>query len=168
MLAIDRSAAVVRVGVGFDAHQFSEDTNRPLVLGGKRIEGSRGLEGHSDADAVVHALCDAILGAAGLGDIGRHFPDDDPDLVGVDSTVILAKVVAMIANAGWMIANADCTILAEEPVLGSHLPAMSERLSLLAGAPVNVKATRAERMGAIGRGEGIACFAVVLVEPDGS
>lgn len=154
----------MRAGLGFDVHPFSTDAGRPLVLGGARIDGSPGLAGHSDADVVVHALCDAFLGAAGLGDIGRHFRDDDPALHGADSTAILAEVLLMVADAGWSVANADCTIVAESPILGAHLPIMSELLSSFAGAPVNVKATRAEGLGAIGRVEGIACMAVALLE----
>ncbi len=158
----------MRAGLGFDVHPFSDDAGRPLVLGGVRIDGSPGLAGHSDADVVVHALCDAVLGAAGLGDIGRHFRDDDPALYGVASAVILSEVLLMAADAGWAVANADCTIIAESPLLARHLPIMSELLSSSTGAPVNVKATRAEGLGAIGRVEGIACMAVALLEPTGN
>ncbi len=154
----------MRIGQGFDVHRFSADPSRRLVLGGVRIDG-RGLEGHSDADVVAHALADAVLGAAGLGDIGTHFPDTDPALAGADSLELLARSVAMARGAGLGPVNADCTILAEEPRLAPHTPSMAGRLAERLGAPVSVKATRGEGMGAIGRAEGIACLAVVLLAP---
>ncbi len=155
----------MRIGQGIDVHRFSEDPDRRLVLGGVEIEGARGLAGHSDADAVCHALADAMLGALGLGDLGRHFADTDPAWEGADSTELLRAVVAMAADEGYACANADCTVLADTPRLAPHTPAMAERLGTVVGAPVSVKATRAEGMGAIGRAEGIACVAVVLMEP---
>lgn len=158
----------MRVGQGFDVHPFADDPSRPLVLGGVRIDGERGLAGHSDADAVAHALADALLGAAGLGDLGSLFPDTDPALAGADSLLLLAKVVAEVAAAGFRPVNADCTLVAERPRLAGHVPAMEERLGAVLGAPASVKATRAEGLGALGRAEGIACLAVVLVEPLGS
>ncbi|HXZ61704.1 MAG TPA: 2-C-methyl-D-erythritol 2,4-cyclodiphosphate synthase [Acidimicrobiales bacterium] len=154
----------MRVGQGIDAHRFSEDPARPLVLGGVVIEGARGLEGHSDADAVCHALADAVLGALGLGDLGRHFPDTDPSWAGADSVALLAEVVRMAAAEGFACVNADCTVVAEAPRLAPHTAAMVERLGAVLGSPVSVKATRAEGMGALGRSEGIACLAVVLME----
>jgi 2-C-methyl-D-erythritol 2,4-cyclodiphosphate synthase len=154
----------VRIGQGVDVHRFSEDPQRRLVLGGVEIEGARGLAGHSDADAVCHALADAVLGAVGLGDLGRHFPDTDPAWEGADSMGLLRAAVAMAADQGYACTNADCTVLAEAPRLAPHTPAMVQRLESVLGAPVSVKATRAEGMGAIGRAEGIACFAVVLME----
>ena len=155
----------VRIGQGIDIHRFSEDPHRPLVLGGVVIEGARGLGGHSDADAVCHALADAVLGAVGLGDLGRHFPDTDPVWEGADSVALLTEVVRMAAEQGFACANADCTIVADTPRLAPHTAAMAERLSAVLGAPVSVKATRAEGIGALGRAEGIACLAVVLMEP---
>ena len=154
----------LRVGQGFDVHPFSEDRSRPLVLGGVVVEGSRGLSGHSDADVLSHALSDALLGGAGLGDIGRHFPDTDPRYEGADSLQLLSDVVALVAGAGLRVANADCTLLAERPKLSQVLPVMAERLTAVLGAPVSVKASRGEGLGAIGRAEGIACLAVVLLD----
>ncbi len=154
----------LRVGQGFDVHPFSEDRSRPLVLGGVMVEGSPGLSGHSDADVLSHALSDALLGAAGLGDIGRHFPDTDPRYEGADSVQLLSDVVGLVADAGLRAANADCTLLAERPKLSQVLPAMAERLSAVLGAPVSVKASRGEGLGAIGRAEGIACLAIVLLD----
>jgi 2-C-methyl-D-erythritol 2,4-cyclodiphosphate synthase len=130
-----------------------------------QIEGARGLGGHSDADAVCHALADAVLGAVGLGDLGRHFPDTDPVWEGADSVTLLTEVVRMAAEQGFAAANADCTIVADTPHLAPHTTAMVVRLSTVLGAPVSVKATRAEGLGALGRAEGVACLAVVLMEP---
>lgn len=137
------------------------------MLGGVPItgDGAQGLAGHSDADALAHAVADAVLGAAGLGDLGRHAPDTDPRWRDADSMDILAHVLALSAGAGWAPVNADCTVVAERPHLAPFLGAMGHRLSAALGAPVNVKATRAEGMGAIGRAEGIACLAVVLLGP---
>jgi 2-C-methyl-D-erythritol 2,4-cyclodiphosphate synthase len=154
----------VRIGQGVDVHPFSEDPHRPLVLGGVVIEGGRGLKGHSDADAVCHALADAVLGALGLGDLGQHFPDTDPAWEGADSVALLTEVLRMAAQEGYACANADCTVVADTPRLAPHTPAMVEKLSSVLGAPVSVKATRAEGLGALGRAEGIACLAVVLME----
>ena len=154
----------MRVGQGIDVHSFSEDPHRPLVLGGVVIEGARGLAGHSDADAVCHALADAILGAVGLGDLGRHFPDSDPAWEGANSIALLTEVVRMASAGGFAVANADCTIIADVPRLAPHTDAMVEELGRVINAPVSVKATRAEGLGALGRAEGIACMAVVLVE----
>jgi 2-C-methyl-D-erythritol 2,4-cyclodiphosphate synthase len=154
----------VRIGQGIDVHPFSEDPHRPLVLGGVVIEGGRGLKGHSDADAVCHALADAVLGALGLGDLGRHFPDTDPAWEGADSVALLTEVLRMASREGYACANADCTVVADAPRLAPHTPAMMEKLSSVLGAPVSVKATRAEGLGALGRAEGIACLAVVLME----
>ena len=153
----------MRVGIGHDTHRLEE--GRPLWLGGVRVEHPRGLAGHSDADVVAHALADAVLGAAGLGDIGTHFPDTDPAHAGADSLGILARSVAMAAQSGWVPVNGDCTVLAEAPRLAPFVPAMVGALGAALGAPVSVKATRAEGLGAIGRAEGIACLAVVLLGP---
>lgn len=156
----------MRVGQGIDIHRFSEDPHRPLVLGGVVIEGARGLAGHSDADAVCHALADAILGAVGLGDLGRHFPDTDPTWEGANSVTILTQVVQLAAAEGFECVNADCTIIADTPRLAPHTDAMIERLRQVIEAPVSVKATRAEGIGALGRAEGIACMAIVLMEQE--
>ena len=155
----------LRIGQGVDVHRFSDDPDRPLVLGGVVItgEGAQGLEGHSDADAVAHALGDALLGAAGLGDIGGHAPDTDPRWQGADSLVILASVTERVRRAGWVLVNADCTVVAERPRLAPYVGRMAERLAAVLGGPVNVKATTAEGLGALGRAEGIGCSAVVLV-----
>ncbi|MET1041360.1 MAG: 2-C-methyl-D-erythritol 2,4-cyclodiphosphate synthase [Acidimicrobiales bacterium] len=156
----------VRVGQGYDVHPFSEDPARPLVLGGVTVDGSSGLAGHSDADALAHACADAVLGAAGLGDLGDHFPDTDPEWSGADSLTLLAEVVRLAAEAGWRVVNLDATIIAERPKLGLLRPQMADRLTAVVGAPVSVKATTPEGLGPIGRGEGIACLAVALVEAD--
>ncbi len=153
----------VRVGQGFDIHRFSDDPARPLVLGGVFFEGSRGLVGHSDADAVAHAVADALLGAVGLGDIGQHFPDTDPQWKGVDSLVLLAEVARLVRAEGWEIGNVDTSVVCEEPKLAPRRDEMQRRLSEAAGAPVTVKGRRAEGLGALGRSEGIACWAVAIV-----
>jgi 2-C-methyl-D-erythritol 2,4-cyclodiphosphate synthase len=158
----------LRVGQGIDVHPFSDDPGRRLVLGGVDLtgEGAPGLAGHSDADAVAHAIGDAVLGAAGLGDLGRHAPDTDPRWRDADSLDLLRRVVALAADAGWVAVNADCTVVAERPRLAPHVDRMAALLTEVLGAPVNVKATRAEGLGALGRSEGIACTAVVLLAAD--
>jgi len=155
----------LRVGQGIDVHPFSDDPDRRLVLGGVDLtgQGAPGLAGHSDADAVAHAIGDAVLGAAGLGDLGRHAPDTDPQWRDADSLDLLRRVVDLAADAGWVAVNADCTVVAERPRLAPHVDRMAELLGQVLGAPVNVKATRAEGLGALGRAEGIACTAVVLL-----
>jgi 2-C-methyl-D-erythritol 2,4-cyclodiphosphate synthase len=160
-------AAGFRIGQGIDVHRFTDDPARTLVLGGVAITGPgiRGLEGHSDADVVAHAIADAVLGAAGLGDLGRHAPDTDPTWSGADSLDILTRVVELAGEAGWSPVNADCTVVAEQPKLAPYVTEMAERLGRVLRAPVNVKATRAEGLGALGRAEGIACTAVVLLQP---
>ena len=152
-----------RIGHGFDIHPFSEDPARRLVLGGVTIPGP-GLAGHSDADVIGHAICDALLGAAGMGDIGSHFPDTDPQFEGADSMDLLARVVRSVA-AHHRIANVDTTVVLEAPKLAPHRQEMQDRLEEVVGAPVSVKAKRAEALGALGRREGIACFAVALLMP---
>ena len=154
----------IRIGHGFDTHRFSGDSDRPLILGGVRFEDSPGLVGHSDGDAVAHAVTDALLSAAGLGDIGVLFPDTDDAWAGADSLVLLADAVAHLAEAGWMVVNADCTVVAEAPRIAPKRGEMEARLSGVVGAPVTVKGKRAEAMGALGRGEGLACWAVALIE----
>lgn len=136
-----------------------------MVLGGLEIEAVPGLEGHSDADVVCHALADALLGASGLGDLGEHFPDSDPKWVGARSVDMLEAVLEMLRGRGLAVQNADCTIICERPRLAELTPQMASRLSSLLDAPVSVKAKRAEGMGAIGRVEGIACLVVALVAP---
>jgi 2-C-methyl-D-erythritol 2,4-cyclodiphosphate synthase len=152
-----------RVGLGFDVHPFSPDPNRRLVLAGVALEG-RGLVGHSDADVIAHAVADALLGAAGLGDLGARFPDDDPRWEGADSMQLLAAVVADVASS-WRIGNVDCAVILEVPRLAAHRRAMEARLAEVVGAPASIKPKRAEGLGALGRGEGIACWAVAIVEP---
>lgn len=152
----------IRVGLGFDVHPFSDDPQRRLVLGGVHLEGP-GLRGHSDADAIAHACADALLGAGGLGDLGSHFPDTDPAWAGADSIAILIATAALLAQAGWVAVNIDCSVVLEAPRLAPHRAAMEANLSRAAGCPVTVKARRAEGLGAIGRSEGVACWAVALV-----
>jgi 2-C-methyl-D-erythritol 2,4-cyclodiphosphate synthase len=152
-----------RVGLGFDIHPFSDQAGRPLILGGVTIPGP-GLAGHSDADAVAHAICDALLGAAGLGDIGTHFPDDDPAYAGADSAELLTRVVQRVGR-DWEVGNVDVTVVIEAPKLAPYRLDMERRLTDLVGAPVSVKAKRAEALGALGRREGVACFAVALLVP---
>jgi 2-C-methyl-D-erythritol 2,4-cyclodiphosphate synthase len=144
-------------------HRFSTDPERVLVLGGVVFDGEPGLVGHSDADAVAHACADALLGAAGLGDIGEHFPDTDPAWAGADSMALLAEVVKMLADAGWRVVNVDCSVVCERPRIAPQRAAMVERLSAVVGAPVGVKGNRAEKLGAIGRSEGVVVMAVALV-----
>ena len=153
-----------RVGIGHDTHRLEE--GRPLILGGLRIAHPRGLVGHSDADVVCHAVADAILGAAGLGDIGEHYPDTHPERRGMDSTRLLAEVVALVERAGWRVINCDAIIHAQEPKLTPHKPAIRANLARLlrvAETAVNVKAKTGEHVGPVGRSEAIVCEAVVLV-----
>lgn len=154
----------LRTGLGFDVHRFSDEPSRLLVLGGVAFPGEAGLAGHSDGDVVCHALADALLGAVGLGDIGEHFSDLDPAWQGADSVGILARVAELLADAGWRLANADCSVVLEAPRLAPRRAAMAARLAEAAGGAVSVKAKRAEGLGALGRGEGIACWATALVE----
>jgi 2-C-methyl-D-erythritol 2,4-cyclodiphosphate synthase len=153
----------VRVGHGFDVHRFSDDPTRPLVLGGVRVSDGPGLAGHSDADAVAHACADALLGAAGLGDLGQHFPDTDPRWEGADSVELLAEVSRMVRADGWEIGNVDCSVVCDAPRLAPHRAEMERRLTDACAAPVTVKGRRAEGLGALGRREGIACIAVAVV-----
>jgi 2-C-methyl-D-erythritol 2,4-cyclodiphosphate synthase len=156
----------MRIGQGFDVHALVR--GRRLVIGGVAIPFDKGLAGHSDADVLIHAVCDALLGAAALGDIGRHFPDTDPQYRDADSRVLLRRVAAKVRDAGFSIANVDATILAEAPKMAPHIDAMIANLSSDIGVPagcVNVKAKTAERLGAIGRGEGIAAEAIALLVP---
>jgi 2-C-methyl-D-erythritol 4-phosphate cytidylyltransferase/2-C-methyl-D-erythritol 2,4-cyclodiphosphate synthase len=157
------AAPLPLVGIGFDIHRFSDDPDRVLVLGGVRFEDERGLEGHSDADAVAHACCDAILGVAGLGDIGSLFPDDDDRWRGADSTALLAEAAERVRRSGRRIGNIDCTVVTERPKIAPRRAEMQQRLSEAAGAPVTVRGKRAETLGALGRREGIACWAVAVL-----
>ena len=154
----------VRVGLGFDVHPFSDDPARALVLGGVRVGDGRGLAGHSDADVIAHAVADALLGAAGLGDLGGRFPDTDPEWAGADSLRLLARVVDDLQAAGCRTVNVDCAVLLEAPRLAPHREQMQQRLGDVVGADVSVKAKRPEGLGALGRAEGVACWAVALVE----
>lgn len=158
----------MKVGIGFDAHRFTP--GRPLMLGGVQVPHHEGLLGHSDADVLVHAVCDALLGALGQGDIGRHFPDTDPRYQGIDSLKLLQQVRNLAAAQGYACCNVDTVIIAEQPRLAAHLEAMqaniAECLGIAAGQ-VNVKATTTEGMGCTGRGEGIAAQAVVLIDTIG-
>jgi len=157
-------AGSLRIGHGIDVHRVSDDPARTLMLALVRIEGAPGLEGHSDADVATHALCDALLGGANLGDLGRHFPDSDPDYEGVPSRELLDATLRLVHAAGFSVSSADVTIIAERPRLAPYMDAMSEELSLMVGVAVSVKATTAEGLGALGRVEGIAATAVVLLE----
>lgn len=155
----------MRIGHGFDVHAFAPGDH--VVLGGVHIPHSRGIRAHSDGDVVIHALCDALLGAAALGDIGRHFPDSDPAWRGADSRVLLARVMQLLHDRHFRPAQADITVIAETPKLASHIPAMCANLAQdlhLSSDCVNVKATTTEKLGYLGRGEGIAVHAVALIE----
>ena len=154
----------MRIGQGIDAHRFAE--GRKLILGGVEIEHPQGMAAHSDGDVVLHALCDALLGAAGMGDIGRHFPDSDPAYAGIDSRILLRDVVKRLHQARLSVHNADITIVAQRPRMAPHIEAMRTSIAEdlhLPAERVNVKATTTEQMGFTGRGEGIAAFAVVLL-----
>lgn len=154
-----------RIGLGVDVHPFAaEGSERVLVLGGVPFPGERPLVGHSDADVVAHCVADALLGAAGLGDLGAHFPDTDPRWRGADSLELLRVVATEVGAEGWRLVNADCTLVGERPKVVAHRQEMIERLSAAAAGPVHVKATRPEGLGSLGRVEGIACFAVALLE----
>ena len=154
-----------RVGLGHDSHRLAP--NRPLILGGVRIEFDRGLLGHSDADVLLHAVTDALLGAVGLGDIGDAFPDTDPAFAGIDSAILLERALECVCAAGWRLVNLDCTIFAQRPKLTPYKPAIRQRLAELVGLPVeavNVKAKTGELVGPIGREEAMSADAIVLVE----
>jgi 2-C-methyl-D-erythritol 2,4-cyclodiphosphate synthase len=155
----------MRVGQGFDAHPLV--TGRPLIIGGVRIAFEQGLDGHSDADVLLHAVCDALLGAAALGDIGRHFPDSDPRYKGADSRTLVREVAKRLRDGQYHVVNLDSTIIAQAPKMAPHIPAMIANIASDLGIGrerVNVKAKTTERMGFTGRGEGIAAEAIVLIE----
>lgn len=155
----------IRVGQGFDIHRFADEPieGRVLILGGVSFPGERVLVGHSDADVIAHAAADALLGAAGLGDIGQHYPDTDPAWKGADSLRILRDVALKVRDDGWRIGNVDCSVVCEQPKIAPVRDEMTRLLSEAAGAPVSVKGRRAEGLGALGRGEGIACFASAVI-----
>lgn len=155
----------IRVGLGFDVHQLVE--NRDFWLGGIRIEHTHGLLGHSDADVLIHAICDALLGAANLRDIGFHFPDTGKEFAGIDSKILLRRTTDLLKEKGYTIGNVDATVCAEQPKLNPHIPAMKEVLAPLMDLEqecVSIKATTTERLGFTGRKEGISAYAVVLIE----
>ncbi len=154
----------MRVGQGFDVHAFA--AGRKLIIGGVEIAYERGLLGHSDADVLLHAICDALLGAAALGDIGKHFPDTDAKFKNIDSRELLRDVAARIRSLGWQVGNVDATIIAQAPKMAPHIPAMAQNIAADLGIAlerVNVKATTTEKLGFTGRGEGIAAQAVCLL-----
>ena len=156
---------MMRIGHGYDAHRF--EAGRPLVIGGVTIAHTHGLAAHSDGDVLIHALCDALLGAIGEGDIGRHFPDSSAEFEGIDSRILLRRVVDRLQVLGWRVGNVDVTVIAQAPRMGPHIPAMVEKLAedlQVAQGRVNVKATTTERMGFAGREEGIEVHAVALLQ----
>lgn len=155
----------VRIGQGIDIHPFAN--GRPLILGGVEISYEKGLAGHSDADALIHAICDALLGALALGDMGKYFPDTDLKWKGKSSRFFLEEVAKMVRKKGWNVANVDCTILTEEPKISPHVEAMRKNIAntlSVESRQISVKATRPERLGAFGRKEGLAVFAIALLE----
>ena len=154
----------IRVGFGYDVHPFA--ANRELWLGGILVKYEKGLAGHSDADVLIHALCDALLGAAGLRDIGYHFPDTAVEFENIDSKILLAKTMNLLNEKGFSVGNVDCTVCAEEPKLNAYIPQMQKclaNLMQLDETDVSIKATTSEKMGFVGRKEGIAAYAVVLI-----
>ncbi|MBU1265303.1 MAG: 2-C-methyl-D-erythritol 2,4-cyclodiphosphate synthase [Gammaproteobacteria bacterium] len=157
----------IRIGHGFDVHALVE--NRKLIVGGVDVPFELGLAGHSDADVLLHAICDALLGAAGLGDIGRHFPDSDAAFAGIDSRILLRRVAEQLKSRGWRVGNVDATIIAQAPKMAPHIARMTAHIADDLGVAiehVNVKATTTEKLGFTGRGEGIAAEAVCLIARD--
>lgn len=156
---------MIRIGLGYDVHQLVE--GRPLWLGGIRMEHSKGLLGHSDADVLIHAICDAMLGAANLRDIGYHFPDTDPQNKDIDSKILLQRTMSLIEQKGYRLGNIDATICAEQPKINPHIPAMQQCLAKVLHTEtdnISIKATTTEHLGFTGREEGISAYAVVLIE----
>ncbi len=153
-----------RIGNGFDMHRISDDPERQMILGGVVFDGVAGLVGHSDADAVTHAVIDALLAAAGLGDIGQQFPDTDAAYAGADSIELLRRTVAMVREASWEAVNVDCTVIADRPKLAPRRAEIEQRLSEVVGAPVTVKGKTTEGVGALGRQEAVVCMSVALVQ----
>ncbi|MGC8719527.1 MAG: 2-C-methyl-D-erythritol 2,4-cyclodiphosphate synthase [Thermodesulforhabdaceae bacterium] len=163
-MAPSKKDCSVRVGMGYDVHPFVKD--RPLILGGIKIPSQFGLAGHSDADVLLHAICDSLLGAAGLGDIGRHFPDSDPKYKGISSMVLLQKVLEMINQAGYEVGNIDVTVVAQKPRIAPYRDQMIRTIAQSTGlkpAQISIKATTTEGLGFTGREEGIAVYAVSLI-----
>ena len=157
----------IRVGFGFDVHQLVE--GRDLWLGGVKLQYTKGLLGHSDADVLIHAICDALLGAANMRDIGYHFPDNAPEYKNIDSKLLLKRVVELISTKGYRVGNIDATVCAEQPKLNPHIPIMQQVLAALMGVEVDdvsIKATTTEKLGFTGREEGISAYATVLIEKD--
>lgn len=157
--------SMIRVGMGYDVHRIVE--GRPLWLGGIQIEWDKGLLGHSDADVLIHAICDALLGAANMRDIGYHFPDTSADTLNMDSKVILRKTIDLIATKGYKVGNIDATVCAEQPKINPHVPAMRTCLAKVIGCDedqISIKATTTERLGFTGRQEGMSAYAVALIE----
>ncbi|MBO6252076.1 MAG: 2-C-methyl-D-erythritol 2,4-cyclodiphosphate synthase [Bacteroidaceae bacterium] len=157
----------IRVGFGFDVHQLVE--GRDLWLGGVKLQHTKGLLGHSDADVLIHAICDALLGAANMRDIGYHFPDNAPEYKNIDSKLLLRRVVELISTKGYRVGNIDATVCAEQPKLNPHIPVMQQVLAALMGVEVDdvsIKATTTEKLGFTGREEGISAYATVLIEKD--
>ena len=155
----------IRVGFGYDMHRFAE--KRELWIGGVQLDHPLGLLGHSDADVLIHAICDAMLGAANLRDIGYHFPDTSPDYQGADSKILLKKCVSLLCDKGYRIGNIDTTVCTEQPKLNPHIPAMQQKLAEMMELDrdaISIKATTSEKMGFVGREEGITAYAVVLIE----
>lgn len=158
---------MMRIGHGYDVHRLVKD--RPLILGGVEIDYELGLLGHSDADVLLHAICDAILGALGLGDLGQHFPDTDAAFSGIDSRELLCEVILKMVAADYLLGNLDATIICQKPKLATYIPAMIERIAAdcrVESRQINIKATTTEKLGLTGRGEGIAAHAVVLLQWD--
>ena len=163
-----QAAQTLRIGHGFDVHRFTEGDH--IMLGGVKIEHDRAMAAHSDGDVLVHAVCDALLGAIAAGDIGRHYPDTDKRYQDIDSCVLLQDVYRRVTEAGYRLGNLDVTVIAQKPVLAAHIPAMCQRLAEVMRAPldsINVKATTTEGLGFAGRQEGIAAHAVVIICRDG-
>ena len=157
-----------RIGNGYDVHQLAEGL--PLVLGGVKVPHTKGCVAHSDGDVLIHALCDALLGALALGDIGQHFPDTSDEFAGIDSKILLRRVVAMVRERGWEIVNVDNTLLAQKPKIAPYVPQMRQTLAEVMGIPVDrvaVKATTTERLGFVGREEGVAAYATCLLSTSG-
>ena len=156
----------MRIGFGYDVHTFAPD--RELWIGGVHIDHPLGLLGHSDADVLIHAICDALLGAAGLRDIGYHFPDTAGEYTGIDSKILLSRTMRLLRDAGYELGNIDATVVAEQPKLNPHIPDMQRTMADVMGVPtadISIKATTSERMGFVGRREGIAAYAVALIVP---
>ena len=154
----------MRIGFGYDVHRLVE--GRKLMIGGIKIPGPQGLQGHSDADVLLHAVCDSLLGALGEGDIGRHFPDTDPQFQGISSLRLLQKVAEKLAERGFLVENVDSTVVAEQPRISPYIPLMAEKIASTLGVPigrVNIKATTSEGLGFVGEGKGMAAFAVALL-----